>query len=67
MLGAVAAGLPRPQRVGWLVTPETLLRWHRRRIARHWTLWVPETRPFGEWRNAPAPITNPGRDATEHC
>ena len=25
------AALPRPQRAGWLVTPETLLRWHRRR------------------------------------
>ena len=37
LLGAVAAALPRPQRAGWLVTPETLLRWHRRRIARHWT------------------------------
>ena len=35
LLGAVAAALPR--RAGWLVTPETLLRWHRRRIARHWT------------------------------
>ena len=37
LLGAVAAALPRSQRAGWLVTPETLLRWHRRRIARHWT------------------------------
>ena len=32
LLAAVAAALPRPQRAGWLVTPETLLRWHRRRI-----------------------------------
>ena len=37
LLGAVAAALSRPQRAGWLVTPETLLRWHRRRLARHWT------------------------------
>ena len=37
LLGAVAAALPRPQRAGRLVTPETLLGWHRRRISRHWT------------------------------
>ena len=37
LLGAIAAVLPRRRRAGWLVTPETLLRWHRRRIARHWT------------------------------
>ncbi|MCP3938383.1 MAG: transposase [Actinomycetia bacterium] len=37
LLGAIAAALPRPLRSGWLVTPDTLLRWHRRRIARHWT------------------------------
>ena len=37
LLGAIAAGVPRPQRTGWLVTPETLLRWHQRRVARHWT------------------------------
>ena len=47
LLGAVAAALPRPQRAGWLVTPETLLRWHRRRIARHWTQ---PTRPTGRPR-----------------
>ena len=37
LMGAIAAVLPRPRREGWLVTPDTLLRWHRRRIARHWT------------------------------
>ena len=37
LLGALAAALPRRLRDGWIVTPETLLRWHRRRIAAHWT------------------------------
>ncbi len=37
LLGAAAQALPRPRRDGWLVTPDTLLRWHRRRIAKHWT------------------------------
>ena len=37
LLAAIAAALARPSRTGWLVTPDTLLRWHRRRIARHWT------------------------------
>jgi putative transposase len=37
LLGAIAAALPRRLREGWIVTPETLLRWHRKRIARHWT------------------------------
>jgi len=43
LLGAIAAALPRRLRDGWIVTPETLLRWHRRRIARHWT--QPSRRP----------------------
>lgn len=34
---AIGAALPRRLRQGWLVTPDTLLRWHRRRVARHWT------------------------------
>jgi hypothetical protein len=33
LLGAIAAALPRPLRDGWIVAPETLPRWHRRRIA----------------------------------
>ena len=37
LLGAIGAALPRRLREGWLVTPDTLLRWHRRRVARHWT------------------------------
>ena len=37
LLGAIAAALPRPRRADWIVTPDTRLRWHRRRIARHWT------------------------------
>lgn len=37
LLGAIAAALPRRLRQGWLDTPDTLLRWHRRRVARHWT------------------------------
>ena len=37
LLGAIAQAVPRPRRTGWLVTPDTLLGWHRRRVARHWT------------------------------
>ena len=37
LLGAIAAALARPSRAGWLVTPDTLLRWHRRRVVGHWT------------------------------
>lgn len=44
LLAVVARVLPRARREGWLVTPDTLLRWHRRLIARRWTLGVPEMR-----------------------
>ena len=37
LLGVLAAALPRRVRDGWIVTPDTLLRWHRRRVARYWT------------------------------
>ena len=37
LFGAIAAALPRPSRAGWLVTADTLLGWHRRRIVGHWT------------------------------
>lgn len=45
LLGAIAAALPRRLREGWIVTPDTLLRWHRRRVARHWTQPTPPGRP----------------------
>ena len=45
LLGTIAAALPRRLRNSWIVTPETLLRWHRKRIARHWT--HPQTRRPG--------------------
>ncbi|MCP4086117.1 MAG: transposase, partial [Actinomycetia bacterium] len=37
LLGAIAAALPKAIEHGWIVTPETLLGWHRCRVARHWT------------------------------
>ena len=49
LLSAIAAALPRPRRHGWLVTPDTLLRWHRRRIAKRWT----------------QPAQTPGRPSTD--
>ena len=37
VLAALARLLPRPVRMSRLVTPETLLRWHRRIVHRRWT------------------------------
>jgi putative transposase len=43
LLAALSRVLPRPSWQAFLVTPETLLRWHRRIIARRWT--YPYRRP----------------------
>jgi putative transposase len=37
LLAALAKLLPRERWVAFLVTPSTLLRWHRELVARRWT------------------------------
>ncbi|MCP3855552.1 MAG: integrase [Actinomycetia bacterium] len=41
LLAAIAAAFPKRLRHGWIVTPETLLRWHRKRVTKHWTQPLP--------------------------
>jgi putative transposase len=43
LLAALTRLLPRPRRLGLLVTPATILRWHRQLLARRWT--TQPTRP----------------------
>ena len=45
VLAALARLLPAALRGGWLVTPGTLLTWHRRLITRKWTYPGPRGRP----------------------
>jgi len=45
MLAALIQLLPKVLRNHRLVTPATILRWHRRLVTRKWTLRVPKTHP----------------------
>ncbi|MCU1662968.1 MAG: hypothetical protein JWR58_3033 [Pseudonocardia sp.] len=36
-IAALVRRLPRHRRIGLFATPATILRWHRRLVARHWT------------------------------
>jgi putative transposase len=47
LIAAFARLLPTPRRLGLLVTPATILRWHRQLVSRHWT-----TTPTGPGRPA---------------
>lgn len=43
VIAALTRLLPQPRRLGLLVTPATILRWHRRLVANRWS--IPHTRP----------------------
>jgi hypothetical protein len=38
LIAALVRRLPGHRRVGLLITPATILRWHRRLVARHWAI-----------------------------
>jgi hypothetical protein len=59
VVNALALRLPPPHRLGLLVTPGTILRWHRRLITRRWTTTSSPRRP-----ERPAIPTAPADPAT---
>jgi Integrase core domain len=49
LLAALSRVLPRRSWTMFLVRPETLLRWHRRLVAEHWTYVASTSNPDGAW------------------
>ena len=67
LISALTQLLPARLRLGLLVTPATILRWHRQLVARHWTT-TPTRRettnsPGSAWSRSPQqrPDSRPGR------
>jgi hypothetical protein len=54
VIAALGRLLPAPRRRGFLVTPATILRWHRQLVRRRWT-----TRPVRPGRPAIPPVSAP--------
>ncbi len=50
LLAALSQRLPRPDWRAFLVTPETLLRWHRELVRRKWALFARRRKRFGRPR-----------------
>lgn len=64
IIAALALRLPPARRVGMLVTPGTILGWHRRLVARRWTTTA--TLPPGRPSTPPGPRTLVKRLASEN-
>ena len=60
LIAALTRLLPVRRRLGLLVTPATILRWHRQLIARRWTTQPTPTRSTRHPRRTPPPGPPPG-------
>ena len=61
LLAAASRLLPRSRWRSFLVTPTTLLRWHRRLVARRWT-YARSLRPAVSWRRDPRLVLRLARE-----
>ena len=60
LIAALTRLLPTRRRLGLLVTPATILRWHQRLVSRHWTTQPARPRSTSHPRRPPRPRHPPG-------